>query len=210
MEVDGRWKPRWFSFDTPARAASALWPVRIISQAHLNQAGHLDYAVVKGPVCPLLVAWQPEAIVLCRLLCRTTVEHALAEWQQDYPLQHWSANPDIPFAVEAVLNGENPHEVVPLAMDGTPFQQAVWKTLLQVPVGQVVSYGDLADASGYPRGGRAVGLAMSGNPIPALVPCHRVIRSDGRPGNYGSGTPVKVHMLRWEASHCCDEKKELS
>jgi len=199
------WQPRWFSFDASSSPASPCWPVRIVASAHLDQAGSLDYAVVKGPVCPLLVAWKPTAIVLAQLLCHQSVGDVLADWQDRYPSQHWSAKSHLPFAVEALLNGGEVRDIIPLSMDGTVFQQSVWTTLLRVPSGQVVSYADLAAASGFPRGSRAVGSAMAANPIPALVPCHRVIRSDGQPGNYGSGTDVKVHMLQWESSHFCDK-----
>ncbi len=62
------------------------------------------------------------------------------------------------------------------------FEQAVYEALLSVPAGETVSYGELAEMAGYPRAARAVGNAMAANPIPIVVPCHRVIRSDGSHG----------------------------
>jgi len=202
MQTD--WQRHWFDFADAEKRASSCWPVEIVSEAHLDRPGVLEYAVVTGPVCSLLVAWQSTAIVLSQLLQHKSVEETLAEWRQNYPQQQWSAESRMPFAVEALLNGDHGGPIIPLAMDGTAFQLAVWKTLLLVPPGQIVSYGSLAAASGFPRGARAVGTAMADNPIPSLVPCHRVIRSDGQPGRYGSGTPLKVQMLQWETRHCCN------
>ena len=67
-----------------------------------------------------------------------------------------------------------------------PFARTVYATLLAVPAAVTVSYGGLAEMAGYPRAARAVGSAMANNPIPIVMPCHRVIRSDGSLGNYGT------------------------
>lgn len=85
---------------------------------------------------------------------------------------------------------------VPLgAMRLGGFEQAVYEALLAVPAGQTVTYGELAEMAGYPRAARAVGNAMAANPIPVVVPCHRVIRSDGTLGNYGNDPEWKERLL---------------
>jgi methylated-DNA-[protein]-cysteine S-methyltransferase len=85
---------------------------------------------------------------------------------------------------------------VPLAdMPLGVFERAVYEALLSVPAGDTVSYGELADMAGYPRAARAVGNAMAANPIPVVVPCHRVIRSDGSMGNYGNDPAWKQRLL---------------
>ena len=85
---------------------------------------------------------------------------------------------------------------VPLAHLGLgTFELAVYEALLSVPPGDTVSYGELAEMAGYPRAARAVGNAMAGNPIPVVVPCHRVIRSDGTMGRYGNDPRWKERLL---------------
>ena len=80
------------------------------------------------------------------------------------------------------------------------FEQAVYRTLLSIPPGETVSYGELAEMAGYPRAARAVGNAMACNPIPVVVPCHRVVRSDGSMGNYGNDPRWKPVLLAHERS----------
>ncbi len=89
---------------------------------------------------------------------------------------------------------------VPLDMSsGTSFQQKVWRACRQIPYGQVRSYSELAEMVICPRGARAVGGAIAANPLPIVVPCHRVIRSDGSPGGYRHGLTLKKKLLRLES-----------
>lgn len=81
-----------------------------------------------------------------------------------------------------------------------PFERAVYEALLTVPPGETVSYGRLAEMAGHPRAARAVGTAMAANPIPVVIPCHRVIRSDGTLGNYGDDPDWKPRLLQHERS----------
>jgi methylated-DNA-[protein]-cysteine S-methyltransferase len=89
---------------------------------------------------------------------------------------------------------------VPLNVGGTAFQHAVWAELAAIPFGEVSSYGELGRATGRPTAGRAVGGAIGANPVPILVPCHRVLASDGRITGYsaGNGIPTKVWLLEHE------------
>jgi methylated-DNA-[protein]-cysteine S-methyltransferase len=89
---------------------------------------------------------------------------------------------------------------VPVDLSGTPFQQSVWKTLAAIPYGQHRSYGDVGNSTGRGSAGRAVGGAVGANPIPIIVPCHRVLASDGRITGYsgGNGIPTKVWLLDHE------------
>jgi methylated-DNA-[protein]-cysteine S-methyltransferase len=81
-----------------------------------------------------------------------------------------------------------------------PFEREVYEALLTVPPGETVSYGQLAEMAGHPRAARAVGSAMAANPIPVVIPCHRVIRSDGTLGNYGDDPDWKPRLLEHERS----------
>lgn len=90
-----------------------------------------------------------------------------------------------------------------LELDGlglTRFQRDVYEALLTVPAGETVSYGELARLAGYPGAARAVGSAMAENPLPLVIPCHRVVRSDGSLGRYGRCDALKEHLLRLEGA----------
>lgn len=81
---------------------------------------------------------------------------------------------------------------------GTAFQQRVWRALLTIPYGETRSYGWLAETVGSPRAARAVGQAVGRNPLPVLIPCHRIIASDGSIGGFSCGVPVKKRLLELE------------
>jgi methylated-DNA-[protein]-cysteine S-methyltransferase len=89
---------------------------------------------------------------------------------------------------------------LPLDLQGTDFQLRCWRGLLEIPYGQTCSYADLARKVGSPRGFRAVGMANHDNPIPIIVPCHRVITSDRKLGGYGGGLNVKEKLLHLEGA----------
>jgi methylated-DNA-[protein]-cysteine S-methyltransferase len=85
---------------------------------------------------------------------------------------------------------------------GTPFDRSVWKALLAVPVGKTTTYGALARQVGHPNSARAVGGSMHRNPLPIIVPCHRVIGADGSLTGFGGGLPVKRALLELEGAAC--------
>jgi methylated-DNA-[protein]-cysteine S-methyltransferase len=87
---------------------------------------------------------------------------------------------------------------LPLAPQGTPFQQRVWRALIDIPYGETVSYGELARRIGRPAAVRAVGAANGQNPLAIVIPCHRVIGSDGRLVGYGGGLATKAALLELE------------
>jgi len=85
-----------------------------------------------------------------------------------------------------------------LSPAGTPFQLDVWHRLCEIPYGETISYGELARRIGNPKASRAVGLANGSNPIPIVIPCHRVIGSNGKLTGYGGGLPIKEKLLALE------------
>jgi len=87
---------------------------------------------------------------------------------------------------------------VPLSADGTPFQQKVWDALVTIPFAQTWSYGQLAKKIGRPSASRAVGAANGRNPLPIIVPCHRVIGASGSLVGFGGGLPTKKWLLAHE------------
>lgn len=89
-----------------------------------------------------------------------------------------------------------------LAPHGTEFQLRVWNALALIPYGETVSYGELARRLGVPNGSRAVGLANGANPLPIVLPCHRVIGSDGSLTGFGGGLETKRRLLELEGADC--------
>lgn len=113
-------------------------------------------------------------------------------------------NPRSPVLVETELqlrsyfSGNLRRFHLPLAMSGTPFQQRVWNELLKIPYGETRSYSEVAQKIGAAAAVRAVGAANGSNPIPIVVPCHRVIGSGGKLVGYGGGLPLKRRLLALE------------
>ena len=108
---------------------------------------------------------------------------------------------DLPERLRRYTRGEP--VAFPDALDiaaATPFQRAVWQATREIPYGQTRSYGWLAAKAGKPRAARAAGQATAANPWPIIVPCHRVISSDGRLGGYGGGLDMKERLLRLEGA----------
>lgn len=98
------------------------------------------------------------------------------------------------------LEGKRVAFEIELDLRGTPFQSAVWQALLEIPYGETRSYAEIAAAVGQPNAWRAVGAANSANPVALVVPCHRVIASDGRLGGYAGGSELKAKLLAMERS----------
>ena len=96
------------------------------------------------------------------------------------------------------FRGERQEFDLPLAPEGTSFQKKVWQVLREIPYGQTRSYGEIADFVGSPKGFRAVGMANRRNPLPILMPCHRVIGHDGSLTGYAGGTELKRYLLELE------------
>ena len=98
------------------------------------------------------------------------------------------------------LSGRRREFTVPLDLKGTRFQLQVWRVLLRIPYGETRSYGEIARAVGRPKAARAVGMANHSNPVAIVVPCHRVVASDGSLGGYAGGLEMKSRLLALEAS----------
>jgi len=96
--------------------------------------------------------------------------------------------------------GQREQFTLPLALRGTAFQTKVWRALCRIPYGKTISYQELAKSVGNPKASRAVGSANGANPIPIVVPCHRVITSDHRLGGYAGGLDAKRRLLSLEGA----------
>jgi methylated-DNA-[protein]-cysteine S-methyltransferase len=120
------------------------------------------------------------------------------------PHRSWAADPGPFRAAIAQLAeyfaGKRRSFDLPLAPRGTEFQRRVWRALTEIPYGKTVSYGELARRIDKPSASRAVGLANGANPLPIIVPCHRVIGADGSLTGFGGGLPIKRKLLALESA----------
>jgi methylated-DNA-[protein]-cysteine S-methyltransferase len=118
------------------------------------------------------------------------------------PASSWrydeAAFADVTSQLEEYFAGFRRQFTLRLAPEGTPFQQRVWKALLDIPYGETISYGELASRIGQRSASRAVGLANGSNPLPIVIPCHRVIGSNGKLTGYGGGLAIKQQLLALE------------
>ncbi len=151
------------------------------------------YTTYESPVGPLLLAGESNA------LRRVSFESS----KRSAPPGADSKLDKKPFAevirqLQAYFNGELKEFDLPLAMEGTEFQLRVWNALRTIPYGETISYAQLAERIGNPKAVRAVGLANGSNPIPIIVPCHRVIGSDGSLTGFGGGLSTKKMLLELE------------
>ena len=106
-------------------------------------------------------------------------------------------------ALTRALEGLAPESLPPLDLcAGTPFQQRVWRVLAGIPTGETRTYGQVAQTVGSPGASRAIGRACGANPIPVLIPCHRVVAAQGKLGGFSGGLDWKRLLLEREARHC--------
>ena len=156
----------------------------------------IRYVVADSPLGPLLIAATAKGI------CRLTFGEDEAALRRHFPNADIRADdgtiaPLVEGALAAIITPQSAPEL-PIDVRGTAFQEAVWAELRKIPLGETRSYADIAAAVGNPGAVRAVGTANGSNPIAVLVPCHRVIRSDGSLGGYAGGPDRKLRMLEAE------------
>ncbi|PYT57883.1 MAG: cysteine methyltransferase [Acidobacteria bacterium] len=152
------------------------------------------YTTLESPVGTLLLAGDSQALRMVSFESSKHAELPQADWKQD----------KAPFAevirqLRAYFRGERKEFDLPLAPEGTEFQLRVWNRLRTIPYGETISYAQLAERIGNPKAVRAVGLANGSNPIPIIIPCHRVIGSDGSLTGFGGGLPTKKMLLELES-----------
>jgi AraC family transcriptional regulator of adaptative response/methylated-DNA-[protein]-cysteine methyltransferase len=158
----------------------------------------IRWTVVDSALGPLLVATTPKGI------CRLTFDESDGALRRNFPNATLVKDDgSMGELVEGVLTAiDHPQSAPDLPIDvrGTAFQEAVWRELRKIPLGETRSYSDIACAIGDPKATRAVGTANGSNPVAVLVPCHRVIRSDGTLGGYAGGLDRKRKLLKTEGA----------
>lgn len=151
------------------------------------------YSKIESPLGPLLLAADDAGLREIRFVNGRHPTRPDASWKEDHaPLSETIRQ------LEAYFAGELENFDLQLAPEGTPFQLGVWLRLCDIPYGETISYGELAGRIGNRKASRAVGLANGSNPIPIVIPCHRVIGSNGKLTGYGGGLPIKEKLLALE------------
>lgn len=110
--------------------------------------------------------------------------------------------------IQEYLEGRRLEFTLPIRMEGTDFQKRIWEALKRIPYGETRTYGQIAAEAGSPKGARAVGMACNKNPILLVIPCHRVIGSDGRLVGFGCGLPMKEALLALEKDTTGDQTEK--
>jgi len=153
----------------------------------------LRYTHVESPVGDLLVAGTEEALHFLSFPTGHKAFRPRPEWRRD----------DAPFQevrrqLDAYFAGDLRRFELALHLSGTEFQNSVWRSLADIPFGQTRSYGQIGRSVGRPKASRAVGAANGSNPLPIILPCHRVIGAGGSLTGFGGGLAVKAFLLRHE------------
>jgi O-6-methylguanine DNA methyltransferase len=168
----------------------------------------LHYTIIESPIGPLFVAASDRGLVALefdkRLPGQQTIRPNPRDLRAENSTVHFTefASAIRPYTrqLEEYFAGQRRHFDFPLDLRGTSFQLACWQALLAIPYGETRSYADIARAVGRPQGFRAVGMANNRNPVAIVVPCHRVIASDGSLCGYGGGLEIKRKLLELEGA----------
>jgi len=154
----------------------------------------VNYAYLDTPIGILLVAGDADSVRRIAFPRRGKAVKPEPEWQESQRGPVGEAVRQLREYFSARRTGFD----LPLAPEGTTFQHSVWRRLQEIPYGETISYGELARRVGNPKASRAVGTANGANPLPIVIPCHRVIAGDGTLGGFGGGLPTKQTLLDME------------
>ena len=154
----------------------------------------MQYRKIDTPIGPLMLAGEDAGLRFLVFGNGRREVRPDPEWEPDRGLLKEPIR-----QLELYFRGKLRDFAVTVAPQGTDFQQSVWSQLQQIPYGETVSYGELARRLSKPKAVRAVGLANGSNPISIVIPCHRVIGSNGALVGYGGGLPIKQALLALES-----------
>lgn len=154
----------------------------------------MQYRKMKSPIGQLLLAGNDDVLEVIGFPEGKGVVEIQADWQE-----RRSAFAEAVAQLKEYFAGQRKTFDLKLKPNGTEFQLAVLDALIDIPYGQTASYQDIANAVGRPKAVRAVGAANGRNPLPIVIPCHRVIGSDGSLTGFGGGLPAKQYLLALES-----------
>jgi AraC family transcriptional regulator of adaptative response/methylated-DNA-[protein]-cysteine methyltransferase len=188
----------------PGRLHDLLVTTEALTPGQIRRRGEgleISYGFHPGPFGEFLLAVTERGICQLAFSDPGGREAAVRELTRRWPSAHTLENSQRTQAYAERLNRlltRECGEPLPVHLTGTNFQIKVWEALMRIPDGRVVSYEDVAAATGHPKAVRAAGSAIGANPAPLLIPCHRVIRKMGVLGEYAYGATRKEAILGWE------------
>ena len=153
------------------------------------------YTWFDSPVGSLLLAGSSAGLKLVRFAVGNRARSVDPEWQVDN-----AVFVEVVDQLQSYFAGDRKNFELDLVLEGTDFQKKVWTALQEIPYGETISYKKLAEIVGSPKAVRAVGAANGANPIPIIIPCHRVIGHDGSLTGFGGGLPLKKQLLELESN----------
>jgi AraC family transcriptional regulator of adaptative response/methylated-DNA-[protein]-cysteine methyltransferase len=186
----------------PSRLHDLFVGVEAVTPGEFKSAGQgleLRYGFHTSPFGPCFVATSGRGVCALEFIDGTRLHESVAALRRRWKGADLVEDPGAGEAILAAAFGREGGGPISLHLAGTNFQLKVWKALLSIPEGKLASYGRLADMVGSPGAARAVGTALSQNPIGFLIPCHRVLRSTGEIGGYRWGVERKKAIIAWEA-----------
>ena len=151
------------------------------------------YTIMDSPFGPVCVVGAKAGLLRVDFQRGNRPVHLAAVWQEDSDLLR-----DALHQLQEYFQGQRQSFTLPLAPPGTPFQQRVWQELQGIPFGTTLTYRELAQRLGMPQAARAVGHANGRNPLAIVIPCHRLIGSDGQLRGYAGGIALKQRLLQHE------------
>lgn len=165
----------------------------------------IHYNFYQSPFGKIIIASTPKGI--CYIAFNDDEIQALFHLKEKFPQATFLQKADTIHkqALHIFLNDWNKLSEIKLHLKGTDFQLKVWEALLKIPLGQLSTYGNIANKIGSPNASRAVGSAIGNNPIAFLIPCHRIIQSSGNIGGYMWGNTRKTAIIGWEAAKINNE-----
>ena len=159
------------------------------------------YTTLRTPIQPLLIISSEKGLVKIMFI-DTKDNLPLRSLKNEYPdiklVEDKSKNQDTSDQLKEYFTGNRKKFTLLLDIRGTSFQKQVWRTVIQVPYGKTCSYGEIASRIGNAKAARAVGMANHNNPIPIVIPCHRIIGADGSLTGYTAGISIKEKLLNFE------------
>jgi AraC family transcriptional regulator of adaptative response/methylated-DNA-[protein]-cysteine methyltransferase len=157
----------------------------------------ITYTTSQTPLGTLLVATSAKGVCMITTgKSKAEVERRLFDGFPDATIERADGRlASLRKNVENRIAGRDLNTRIPLDLHGTPFQVSVWQEMLRIPAGKTRSYAEVARNIGRPKAFRAVAQACGANPVPIVVPCHRVVASGGKLGGYTGGIEKKIHLL---------------
>ncbi len=170
----------------------------------MNEKQIIFIDIFQSPLGPIWIASDIKGVIRIQLPCPQGKERLQNELFSQFGQTNITQkkcgqiNTQLLLELQQYFTGALTIFETPFLPHGTDFQKRVWKQVSRIPYGKTCSYGEIASKLGIPKGARAVGQANRNNPVPLIIPCHRVIAGDGGLGGFSAGTEQKRRLLQWE------------